>query len=61
MKKIYQKPELMILLLEGRDAVLQLATSDNIISEENGGWVKENPINSSEAPSYNVWDDDWRE
>ena len=61
MKKIYQKPELMVLLLEGQDAVLQLVTSDKSISEENGGWVKENEISYPEAPSYNVWDDDWRD
>lgn len=51
----------MVLLLEGQDAVLQLVTSDNTISGGNGGWVKENEISYPEAPSYNVWDDDWRE
>ena len=59
MKTIYQSPKVYILEIQASDHIL-LNTSDTKISGENGGWVKEDPLNPSK-PHYDVWDDDWRD
>lgn len=57
MKKIYQRPQLLVLQMSTSDSIL-ITQSDKKIPTESGGWVKENPI---AAPHYNVWDNDWRD
>ena len=60
MKKIYVIPTIQVCQLNLQHAMLltgSLETDPNTTTEgSNGGWVKEN-----EVPSYNVWDDDWRD
>ena len=53
-------PTIQVCQLNLQHAMLltgSLETDPNTTTEgSNGGWVKEN-----EVPSYNVWDDDWRD
>ena len=57
MKTIYQSPKVYILEIQASDHIL-LNTSDKTIPKDQGGWVKENPL---DPPHYDVWDDDWRD
>ncbi|MBR3513463.1 MAG: hypothetical protein IKO12_03480 [Bacteroidaceae bacterium] len=62
MKKIYVIPTIQVCQLNLQHAMLLTGSleadpdPDKTTVGGNGGWVKEN-----EAPSYNVWDDDWRD
>lgn len=58
MKKTYIIPKLVLIHIE---SVKMIAESLGIHDSQatSGGWVKEDNTTTS-TPSYNVWDDDWR-
>lgn len=59
MKKIYQKPILHIVKLNGGD-ICQMVVSSDPKKGTGPDLVKEDPLNPA-APHYDVWDDDWRD
>ncbi len=63
MKKIYQIPEIEVVLLNGSAICETIVVSGSTAEGDDGGWVKERHEDVSggtgRGGSYNVWGDDW--
>ena len=56
--KTYIIPKTLIIEIAMHSALMQMSSSDNEISEDTAGLVKEdNSIGSSKS----IWDDDWND
>ena len=56
MKKTYQSPEALVIKIQIQGSLL-LNTSETTVSEQNGGWVKEE--NNNVITDKNIWSDEW--
>lgn len=59
MKRKYIVPETLVVSVNCESMLLEGSKFDS--GSDGNQLVKENEISYPEAPSYNVWDDDWRE
>lgn len=57
MKKIYNRPQIMVVQLATKSVVLQMSISSKEIEEEYAGFAKE--YNNSSISGKNVWDEEW--
>jgi hypothetical protein len=63
MKKIYNQPELKVVLLQSNPIMIAGFNSTLNTNGQNGSsaLVKGNVVEPTNRGSYNVWDDDWSE
>ena len=59
MKKTYKSPKALIVELQINKSLL-LTMSNNTVSGDDGGWVKEDVgVSNSSVTNKSVWDEEW--